>query len=73
MVDIMKFENKRLIEALKIEKQKRNVSKQLNLLGKKDNGLQLFLSSCMCVAQEFATQKKVEKKQYKTDIKKKKE
>lgn len=36
-VNGLKFENKRFIEALKIEKQKRNRDKQLNLLGEKNN------------------------------------
>ena len=33
-MDILKFENKKLIEALKIEKQKRNRGKDLNFLDK---------------------------------------
>lgn len=72
-VDILKFENKRLIEALKIEKQKKKRNKRLNLLGEKDNGPQLFLSLCVRAAQEFAAQKKTEKEQHKKNIEKKKE
>lgn len=44
-VDILDFENKKLIEALKIEKYKRNKGKKLNLLSEKDNNLQLFFLS----------------------------
>lgn len=36
-VDVLEFENKRLIEALKVEKQKKNRGKRLNLLGEEDN------------------------------------
>lgn len=39
-VDILEFENRGLIGTLKIEKQKRNRGKRLNLLGKKNNGPQ---------------------------------
>lgn len=53
-VDILKFENKRLIEALKIEKQKRNKGKSLNLLGEEDNGLQLFSPSWIWATRDFA-------------------
>lgn len=35
----LEFENKKLIEALKAEKKKRNKSKRLNLLSEKDNSL----------------------------------
>ena len=44
-VDVLEFENKRLIEALKVEKQKRTRGKRLNLLGEEDNSPQLFLPS----------------------------
>lgn len=37
-MDILKFENKELIEALKIKEQKQNKRKRLNLLSAKDNG-----------------------------------
>lgn len=49
-VDILEFENKKLIEALKIEKQKKNKSKKLNILGKKDNSPQLFSLSRVWIA-----------------------
>ena len=39
MADYLEFENKRLIEALKAEKKKRNRGKWLNILGEEDNGL----------------------------------
>lgn len=38
-VDILEFENKGLIGALKIKKQKRNRGKKLNLLIEENNGL----------------------------------
>ena len=41
-VDVLEFENKGLIEALKVEKQKRTRGKWLNLLVEEDNGPQLF-------------------------------
>lgn len=41
-IDILQFENKELIRALKIEKQKRNKDKKLNLLSEKNNNPQLF-------------------------------
>lgn len=44
-IDVLNFENKRLIEALKVEKQKRNRGIRLNLLGGEDNGSQLFSPS----------------------------
>lgn len=71
-MDILEFENKRLIGALKIEKQKRNRGKKLNLLGQKNNGPQLFSPSRVRVAQDFAMQKKVNEEQYKKDMEKKK-
>ena len=37
-MDILEFEDKRLVETLKAEKQKRNRGKRLNLLGEEDNG-----------------------------------
>lgn len=72
MVDILEFKNKKFIKILKVKKQKKNKTKQLNLLGKKDYNLQLFLLSYIQATQEFAIQKKVKKKQYKKKIKKKK-
>ena len=71
-VDILEFENKGFIEALKVEKKKRNRVKQLNLLGEENNGPQLFLPSCVRAASEFAIQKKMKKEQHKKDIEKKK-
>lgn len=44
-MDILEFENKTLIGALKIEKPKRNRGKKLNLLSENDNGPQLFSPS----------------------------
>ena len=69
-VDVLEFENKGLIEALKVEKQKRNRGKRLNLLGEEDNGPQLFSPRA---AREFAAQKEAEEEQYKKNIEKKKE
>ncbi len=69
----MEFENKRLIGALKVEKQKKNRGKRLNLLGEEDNGLQLFSSSRVRAAREFAAKKEAKKEQYKKNIEKKKE
>lgn len=53
-VDILEFENKGLIGLLKIEKQKRNRGKRLNLLGEEDNGRQLFSQSRVRAARDFA-------------------
>lgn len=72
-VDILEFENKGLIEALKVEKQKRNKGKWLNLLEEEDNGPRLFSPSRVRAAREFATQKEVEKEQHKKNIEKKNE
>lgn len=52
-VDILEFENKELIKALKIKKQKRNRGKKLNLLGKEDNHFQLFFPSLVWAIQDF--------------------
>lgn len=41
-VNILEFENKSLIEALKVEKYKIYKDKQLNLLREEDNSSQLF-------------------------------
>lgn len=60
-VDVLEFENKKLIEALKFEKQKKNRGKRLNLLKEKDNGPQLFSPSRVQTTREFAAQKKVKK------------
>lgn len=68
-IDILEFENKGFIEALKIEKQKKSKGKRLNLLDEKNNNLQLFFASRVKAAQEFLIQKKVDKKQHKNDIK----
>lgn len=38
-INCLEFENKRLVEALKTEKNERNKNKKLNLLGKENNGL----------------------------------
>lgn len=72
-VDILEFENKGLIEALKVERQKRNRGKRLNLLGEEDNGPRLFSPSRVRAARDFASQKEVEKEQHKKDLEKKKE
>ncbi len=72
-VDILEFENKKLIKALKVEKQKRNKGKRLNLLGEEATGPQLFSPSRVRAAREFAIQKEMEKEQYKKDVEKKKE
>lgn len=50
-VDILEFEG--LIEALKVEKQKRNRGRRFNLLGEEDNGPQLFPPLHVYVAREF--------------------
>ncbi|MCJ1347806.1 hypothetical protein MMC31_006035 [Peltigera leucophlebia] len=71
-VDVLEFENKRLIEALKIEKQKKNRGKRLNLLGEEDNGPQLFSLSRVRAAWEFAAEKEAEKEQHRKNIEKKK-
>ena len=60
-VDVLEFKNKKFIETLKVEKQKRNRDKQLNLLGEEDNGLQLFSPSYVQAVQEFAAQKEAKK------------
>ena len=57
----LEFEDKRLMKALKTEKQKRNRGKRLNLLVEKVYGLQLFLPSRVQAACNFANDKKVEK------------
>lgn len=72
-VDVLEFENKKLIKALKVEKQKKNRGKQLNLLNEEDNGPQLFSPSRVQTAQEFIIAKKAEKEQYRKNIEKKKE
>ncbi|MCJ1346618.1 hypothetical protein MMC31_004836 [Peltigera leucophlebia] len=72
-VDILEFENKGLIGALKIEKQKRNRGKKLNLLGEEDNGPQLFFPSRVRAARDFAAQKEVDKEQHKKDMEKERE
>ncbi len=72
-VDVLEFENKGLIEALKVEKQKRNRGKRLNLLGEEDNGPLLFSPSYVRAAKEFAAKKKAEKEQHRKNIEKKKE
>lgn len=59
--NILEFENKILIQALKNSKQKRNRDKLQNFLRKKDNSLQLFLLLHIYATQEFAIQKKIEK------------
>lgn len=71
-VDILEFENKELIGALKIKKQKRNRGKKLNLLIEENNGLQLFSPSLAQAIQDFTKQNKIDKKQYKKDMKIKK-
>lgn len=70
-IDILRFINKRLIEVLKIEKQKKNRDKKLNLLGEKINSSQLFSLSKISATQKFLLEKKVDKEQHKKDIKKK--
>lgn len=60
-VDVLKFKNKRLIKALKFEKQKRNRGKQLNLLGEKNGSPQLFSLSYVQAAREFIAKKKANK------------
>lgn len=72
IVHCLKFENKRLIEALKAEKKKRNRNKKPNLLDKEDNGPQLFLLLKVQAACNFVYDKKVKKEQQKRNIKKKK-
>lgn len=54
-VVILKFENKGLVETLKVEKCKKNRGKWLNLLEEKDNGPQLYSPSRVCAAQEFVS------------------
>lgn len=70
-VDVLEFEIKGLIGALKVEKQKRNRGKRLNLLSKKDNGPELFSPSRVRAAREFAAQKEAEKEQHRKNIDKK--
>ena len=60
------------MEALKAEKKKRNKSKKLNLLGEKDDGLQLFSLLKVQVARNFVYNKEVKKEQQRRDVKGKK-
>ena len=60
-MDMLEFENKRFIRVLKIEKQKKNRSKKLNLLDEDDNDSQLFSLLWVRDARDFAVQKKVDK------------
>lgn len=53
-MDILEFEG--LIEALKVEKQKRNRGRRFNLLEEEDNGPQLFSPLHVYVAREFTAQ-----------------
>ena len=68
MAHYLKFENKRLIKALKAEKKKRNRDKNLNLLNEKNDSSQLFLLSRVQAACNFAYDKKVEKKQQRKKV-----
>lgn len=52
-IHILEFKNKKLIKTLKIKKEKKNKDKKLNLLGKKNNNLQLFFLSKIQTAQDF--------------------
>ena len=70
--DCLEFENKRLMEALKAERKKRNRGKRLNLFGEEDDGPQLFSSSRVQAARNFAHDKEVEKEQYKKDVEERK-
>lgn len=72
-MDILEFENKGPIGALKIEKQKRNRGTRLNLLGEEDSGPQLFSPTRVRAAWDFAAQKEVSKEQHKKDMEKKRE
>lgn len=49
------------MKTLKVEKKKRNWSKKLNLLSKKDGGLQLFSSLKVQAICNFVYNKKIEK------------
>ena len=60
------------MEALKAKKKKRNRGKKRNLLGEKDDGLQLFSPSRIQTTCNFAYDKEVEKEQQKRDVKEKK-
>lgn len=44
-MNILEFENERFIKALKVEKQKMNKNKQLNILGEKSSG-SCYFSHC---------------------------
>lgn len=57
----LEFENKELIEVLKTERKKRYRNKKLNLLGKEDDSLQLFLFLRIQVTPNFAHNKEIEK------------
>ena len=72
IIHYLEFENKGLMEALKIEKKKRNRSKRLNLIGEEDDDLQLFSLLRIQAARNFAYDKKVKKKQQKKDVEEKK-
>lgn len=53
-IDVLEFDNKKLIEALKVEKQKRNRGKRLNLLDEEKNSPQLFSPLYVRAAWKFA-------------------
>lgn len=71
-VNYLKFKNKRLMEALKVKRKKRNRGKRLNLLDKEDNSPSLFSLLRVQVACNFAHDKKVKKEQQKKQCKKEK-
>lgn len=68
----LEFENKKLIEALKAERKKRNRGKKLNLLGEDDDGPQLFSLSRVQATLNFMHNKKVGKKQQEKVVKERK-
>lgn len=59
-VSCLQFENKGLLEALKVEKKKRARGKRLNLVGEEDNGPQLFSPSRVKAARDFISAKEQE-------------
>lgn len=69
-IDILEFQNKKLIRVFKIEKKKRNKDKKLNLLHEKNNNSHLFFRLKVLTTWNFIVQiKNIE--QNKKDMKKK--
>lgn len=73
IIDIFEFENKKLIEAFKDEKQKKNMDKMLNLLGDKNKRPQIFLPLHVQAARESVAEKKAENERHKKNVEKKEE